>query len=84
VPSQTIAVPFSEIRVGPNEKISILKFSGWKLDFVPKFDKSDINNPKWAQNIYRYFGLQPYWTEGEHTGSTNPYRWGERLKISKT
>jgi sporulation protein YlmC with PRC-barrel domain len=76
MPSQTVAVPFSEITVKPNEGISILKFSGWKLDFVPKFDKSDMNNRKWAENVYRYFGLQPYWTEGGHTGSMNPYRWG--------
>jgi sporulation protein YlmC with PRC-barrel domain len=72
MPSQIVAVPFSEITVKPNEKISVLKFSGWKLDFVPKFDKSDMNNRKWAENVYRYFGLQPYWTEGGHTGSMNP------------
>jgi len=76
VPSQTVVVPFSEITVKPNEKVSVLKFSGWKLDFVPKLDKSDMNNRKWAENVYRYFGLQPYWREGGHTGSMNPYRWG--------
>jgi sporulation protein YlmC with PRC-barrel domain len=76
IPSQTIAVPFSAIAVKPNGKVSVLKFSGWKLDFVPKFNKSDINNRKWAENVYRYFGLQPHWTEGGHTKNTNPYRWG--------
>jgi hypothetical protein len=75
-PSQTVAVPFSEITVRPNEKISVLKFSAWKLDFAPQFNKSDISHRKWADSVYRYFGLQPYWTERGHTRSMDPYRWG--------
>ena len=75
-PTQTVAVPFNEITVRPNEKIFILKFSAWKLDFAPKFDKSDMSHRKWADSVYTYFGLQPYWTEGGQTKSMDPYRWG--------
>jgi hypothetical protein len=24
----------------------------------------DLTNETWAENVYRYFGRQPYWTEG--------------------
>lgn len=75
-PAQTVAVPFNEITVRPHEKISVLKFSAWKLDFAPKFDKSDISHRKWADRVYRYFGIQPYWTEGGQNRSADPYRWG--------
>ena len=76
VPPQTIAVPFSEITVKPNGKVAVLKFSGWKLELAPKFAKSDINNHKWTENDYRYFGQSPYWTERGNTGAKDPYRWG--------
>ena len=76
VPPQTIAVPFSAITVKPNGKVAVLKFSGWKLELAPKFAKSDINNHKWTENDYRYFGQSPYWTERGHTGAKDPYRWG--------
>lgn len=74
--SRTIAVPFNEITVRPYEKIAILKFSGWKLDFAPKFNKSEMDLRHWADRDYRYFGLRPYWTESGHKGNMDPYRWG--------
>jgi len=75
MPPQTIAIPFSAITVKPDGKVAVLKFSGWKLELAPKFAKSDINNHKWTENDYRYFGLQPPWTERETTGTMNPYMW---------
>jgi len=75
-PSQTVVVPFSEMTVNPNKKISVLKFSAWKLDFAPIFEKSEIGHRSWTESVYRYFGVHPYWTEGEHKGSMDPYRWG--------
>jgi sporulation protein YlmC with PRC-barrel domain len=75
-PSQTVAVPFNEVVIRPHEKIYVLKFSAWKLDFAPKFEKSDINHRKWSESVYRYFGLHPYWTEGGHKASMDPHRWG--------
>ena len=69
IPPETVAVPFSAITIKPDEKIAALKFSGSKLDFAPTFAKSDLNNRKWAENDYRYYGLQPYWTEGGSRGN---------------
>ena len=75
-PSQTVVVPFSEIAVKPDAKICVLKFSAWRLDFAPTFEKSGMSHRRWAESVYRYFGLQPYWNEGEHKGSKDLYRWG--------
>ena len=75
-PPQTVVVPFSEMTVRPDKKVSVLKFSAWKLDFVPLFEKSEVSHRRWAESVYRYYGLQPYWTEGGHKGGVNPYHWG--------
>jgi sporulation protein YlmC with PRC-barrel domain len=76
VPPQTIAVPFSAVKVKPDGNVAVLKFSGWKLELAPKFAKSDINNRQWTESDYRYFGQSPYWTEKGYAGSKDPYRWG--------
>ena len=75
-PSQTVVVPFSEIAVKPDAKICVLKFSAWRLDFAPTFEKSGMSHRRWAESVYRYFGLQPYWNEEGPKGSMDPYRWG--------
>jgi len=75
VPPRTVAVPFSAITIKPNERNVVLIFSKSWLDFAPQFAESDLNNRKWAENVYKYYGLQPYWTEGGYTGGTNPYWW---------
>jgi sporulation protein YlmC with PRC-barrel domain len=75
-PSQTVVVPFSEMTVKPDAKISVLKFSAWRLDFAPTFEKSGMSHRGWAESVYRYFGLQPYWNEGGRKGSMDPCRWG--------
>ncbi len=71
-----VAVPFNAIKVEPGKKIAVLKFSGWKLELAPEFAQADLNNHKWAENDFRYFGVQPYWTEGGHKASMDPSRWG--------
>jgi len=73
IPPQIVAVPFSAITIKPDEKIATLKISRSKLDFAPKFVESDLNNRRWAENVYRYYGLQLYWTGVGYTreeGST--------------
>ncbi len=74
--SETVAVPFNEITIKPGEKVSILKFSTWKLDFGPAFTRREIGDRQWAKSVYRYFGVQPYWTERGHKVNRDPYRWG--------
>jgi sporulation protein YlmC with PRC-barrel domain len=69
VTPQTVVVPFRAIKVEPNGKTAIFKFSEWKLNFPPEFVKSDLSNRKWGVTVYQYYGLQPYWTEGRSTQS---------------
>jgi hypothetical protein len=41
------------------------------------FDKrANLENPGWAANSYRYFGVQPYWTEEGQKRNMDSYRWG--------
>lgn len=36
-----------------------------KLAAAPTFKMSDLSDQKLAEDAYRHFGQQPYWSEGE-------------------
>ncbi len=58
-----VAVPFSTLSCG--EENCVLNVSKKKLDSAPIFVlEDDLAEPKLAGDIYKYFGVQPYWTEG--------------------
>ena len=58
-----VAVPFSTLSCG--EQDCVLNVSKEALDSAPNFVLEDeLVEPKLAEDIYRYFGVQPYWTEG--------------------
>ena len=58
-----VAIPFSTLSCG--EQNCVLKISKETLDSAPDFVLEDeLVEPKLAEDIYRYFGVQPYWTEG--------------------
>ena len=63
--SSLIAVPFSTLSIrGENDLV--LNTTRERLALSFDFDASgDLNNPRWAGDTYRYFGVQPYWTEQE-------------------
>jgi sporulation protein YlmC with PRC-barrel domain len=57
-----IAVPFGALSC--REHDCILNISKNMLDSAPTFAlENDLVEPKLAEDIYTYFGLQPYWTE---------------------
>jgi sporulation protein YlmC with PRC-barrel domain len=57
-----VAVPFSELSMSGHT--FVLGTTGERLATAPSFDQySDLNNLKWAEDVYRYFGVRPYWTE---------------------
>jgi len=41
-----------------------LQFHGDRLASAPVFMYADADNPRYARDVYVYFGLQPYWTIG--------------------
>ncbi len=58
------AVPFEALSFASKKNEFVLNM-GWK-QFVsmPDFNKgADLDNPAWAANTYRDFGVQPYWTK---------------------
>jgi hypothetical protein len=60
-----IAVPFGALSC--EEQNCVLNVSREALDSAPTYvSEDDLVEPKLAEDIYRYFGIQPYWT-GEET-----------------
>ena len=62
-----IAVPFEACLFDPKGHGFLLNVSGEKLRSAPSFLRStDLASRKWAEESYRFFGLQPNWTDEEH------------------
>jgi len=68
-----VAVPFDAITYDQSEKRLSLNMSKERIESAPAFDKTtDLSRPAWTDEIYRYYGVQPYWGEerlGERQGS---------------
>ncbi len=61
-----VAVPFAELTM--NGKPFALYMTEDRLAAAPGFNEfADVNDPQKVEDIYRYFGLQPYWSEGDST-----------------
>jgi sporulation protein YlmC with PRC-barrel domain len=61
--AERVAVPFSELSMSGHA--FVLNTTGARLAAAPSFNQySDLNNLRWAEDVYRYFGVRPYWTEG--------------------
>ena len=59
-----VAVPFEALSLGSEKNEFVLDMSWEKFASMPTFDKTaDLNNRRWAEQTYRSFGLQPYWTD---------------------
>jgi len=41
----------------------VLNSTETNLEYAPDFDATKIDNPQYETEIYRYYGVQPYWTE---------------------
>jgi hypothetical protein len=56
-----VAVPFGSLNCA--KQICMLNASARKLDSAPAFTskRNLVTEGKMAENIYRYFGLQPHW-----------------------
>jgi len=62
-----IAVPFEACSFDPKGPGFLLNVSREKLRSAPAFFRStDLASRKWAEDSYRFFGLQPYWTDEGH------------------
>jgi sporulation protein YlmC with PRC-barrel domain len=57
------AIPFSALTYEPADNRLVLDISKEKLAAAPTFKKSELDQKR-AEYLYRYFGQQPYWSEG--------------------
>lgn len=61
---EPVAVPFTAFSLADNKDEMVLNMSREKFASAPRYDaKADLENPAWAAETYRYFGVQPYWAE---------------------
>ena len=60
-----VAVPFGMLSRN-GEDVFVLNSTKDQLASARSFDElADMDNLTYATDVYRYFGQQPYWTEGE-------------------
>ena len=67
-PGRLVAVPFSALTISEEASQPIqvvLNVDKEKFYTAPSFDPQYLDNPQWANGLYRFFGQQPYWTEEE-------------------
>ncbi|HSB05350.1 MAG TPA: PRC-barrel domain-containing protein [Thermodesulfobacteriota bacterium] len=57
-----VAVPFEALSMSGNA--FALNITEERLAAAPGFRDADLSNQQKAEDVYKYFGLQPYWTEG--------------------
>ena len=61
---EPVAVPFESFAFGNEKNELVLRVSREKFASAPRFDLNvGTENGAWAAEVYRYFGVQPYWTE---------------------
>jgi sporulation protein YlmC with PRC-barrel domain len=61
---EPVAVPFQTLSFGSGKNELVLDMRWEKFASAPRYDrKTGLENSSWAADVYRYFGIQPYWTE---------------------
>ena len=68
-----VAVPFSALSLGPSARYWIMDITREKLAAAPSFRKEDLSKGKLAEDVYRYFGLEPSWTDEPHEKGVPTY-----------
>lgn len=64
--SKLVTVPFGALS-RPEGRYYVLNMTRERLVSAPRFNaRKDLANRAFAENVYRYFGLEPSWTEGGH------------------
>lgn len=59
----SVAVPFSALGYDPKEKRLVVDVSWERFRSAPRFSKTEAMDRQREEEIYRFFGQQPYWTE---------------------
>ena len=60
----SVAIPFEALTFDREGNHFALDITRERLNSAPSFTMKDLTSEQWADDVYRYFGHQPYWTEG--------------------
>ena len=60
-----VAVPVDSLTYVDEPRHFVLDATKEKVQSAPLFSKKTLNDPGWADGVYRFFGQQPYWTNEE-------------------
>jgi sporulation protein YlmC with PRC-barrel domain len=72
-PEELVAVPFDALKWNSKGDYFVLHINRQVLAEAPVFHKSnDVSNPAFTTEMYKFFGLRPYWTDK----APSPYSWG--------
>jgi sporulation protein YlmC with PRC-barrel domain len=69
--NRLFAVPWGALTLDEDRKYFILDVDKTRLENAPGFDKDnwpDMSDPSWGEQVYRYYGQSPYWTERKSVG----------------
>ena len=58
-----VAVPVNSLSNAEEPRHFVLDATKEKIQSAPLFSRKTLDEPGWAEDIYRYFGQQPSWTE---------------------
>jgi len=57
-----VAVPITSLSSTEEPRHFVLNTTKENIQSAPLFSKKALDDPGWANGVYRYFGQQPYWT----------------------
>ena len=61
--SRYVAVPFGALSLEPSGRYWVLNTTREKLAVAPAFRSENLPKDKLTEDVYRYFGLEPSWTD---------------------
>jgi len=70
VGNKLVALPPSALKAGVSENRLVLDMDRDRLLAAPSFERSrwpDMANKQWSSEVYRFYGVQPYWQTTSHT-----------------
>lgn len=61
----SVAVPFNALTYDRNgrDPVVVVDMSREGFQSAPKLAETDLTDRQRAEEVYKYFGQQPYWTE---------------------
>ena len=66
-----VVVPFSALSFDHTGGYFKLDTSNERLESAPVFKSTELASGKWAEDVFKYFGQQPYWTEWGYKEGTS-------------